>query len=56
VILAAVALSFFDAETLRVPRSKRASAALGRDVSLGKNLPRPLPAPAVRIDDVASAA
>jgi len=51
-ILAAVALSFFDAETLRVPLQQRASAALGRDVSLGKISLALFPLPAVRIDDV----
>ncbi len=51
-ILAGVALSFFDAETLRAPLQQRASAALGRDVSLGKISLRIFPLPAVRIDDV----
>jgi AsmA protein len=51
-ILAGVALSLFDAETLRAPLQQRASEALGRDVSLGKISLRIFPLPAVRIDDV----
>jgi len=51
-ILVGVALYFFDAEKLREPLQQRASAALGRDVSLGKISLAIFPLPAVRIGDV----
>jgi AsmA protein len=52
VIAAAVGLYFFDPESLREPLQRQASAALGRDVSLGKISLRIFPLPAVRIGDV----
>jgi hypothetical protein len=51
-IAAVVALSLFDVESLRKPLQEKASAALGRDVSLGKLSLKVFPLPAVRIDDV----
>ncbi|MFI5317047.1 MAG: AsmA family protein [Myxococcota bacterium] len=51
-ILVGVALYFFDTEKLRGPLQQQASAALGRDVTLGKISLAILPLPAVRIDDV----
>jgi hypothetical protein len=51
-ILAGVAMSFFDAETLRAPLQQKASEALGRDVTLGRISLRIFPLPAVRIGDV----
>ena len=52
VILIGVALALFDAEKLRDPLQKQASAALGRDVTLGKISLAIFPLPAVRIGDV----
>ena len=52
VILVGVALALFDAEKLRDPLQKQASAALGRDVTLGKISLAIFPLPAVRIGDV----
>ena len=52
VILIGVALALFDAEKLRDPLQKQASAALGRDVTLGKISLAVFPLPAVRIGDV----
>jgi uncharacterized protein involved in outer membrane biogenesis len=52
VILIGVALALFDAEKLREPLQKQASAALERDVTLGKISLAIFPLPAVRIDDV----
>jgi len=51
-VAAGVALYFFDAEKLRGPLQQQASAALGRDVTLGKISLRIFPLPAVRIGDV----
>jgi AsmA protein len=51
-ILAGVALTLFDVETLRGPLQQRASEALGRDVALGRISLRIFPLPAVRIGDV----
>ena len=44
--------TFFDAEKLRDPLQKQASAALGRDVTLGKISLALFPLPAVRVGDV----
>jgi len=51
-VAAGVALYFFDPETLRGPLQKQASAALGREVTLGKIQLAIFPLPAVQIDDV----
>jgi uncharacterized protein involved in outer membrane biogenesis len=51
-ILSGVALYFFDPETLRAPLQKQASAALGRDVALGKISLAYFPLPAVRVGDI----
>ncbi|HTO55417.1 MAG TPA: AsmA family protein [Myxococcota bacterium] len=48
----ALALYFFDAEKLRGPLQEQASAALGRDVTLGKISLAIFPLPAVRIANV----
>ena len=52
VILAGVALYFFDPETLREPLQKQAAAALGRDVKLGKISLGIFPLPAVRVGEI----
>ncbi|MGH7291270.1 MAG: AsmA family protein, partial [Myxococcota bacterium] len=52
VILAGVALYFFDPETLREPLQKQATAALGRDVKLGQISLAIFPLPAVRVEDI----
>jgi hypothetical protein len=51
-VAAGVALYFFDAEKLRGPLQQQASAALGRDVTLGKIGLDIFPLPAVKIDEV----
>ncbi|HXX47764.1 MAG TPA: AsmA family protein, partial [Myxococcota bacterium] len=51
-IAVAVALALFDTEKLRGPLQTQASAALGRDVTLGKIALGLFPLPAVKIDDV----
>jgi uncharacterized protein involved in outer membrane biogenesis len=51
-ILVGVALALFDAEKLRDPLQKQATAALGREVTLGKISLAIFPLPAVRIGDV----
>ena len=51
-IAVAVALSLFDTEKLRGPLQTQASAALGREVTLGKIALALFPLPAVKIDDV----
>jgi len=52
VIAAGVALWLFDPETLRAPLAKQASAALGRDVSLGELSLKVFPLPAVRVTQI----
>jgi AsmA protein len=51
-ILVGVGLYFFDVEKLREPLQQKASAALGREVSLGRISLAIFPLPAVRIGDV----
>ncbi len=52
VILAGVALYFFDVETLREPLQTQASAALGREAKLGEISLSLFPLPAVRVTDI----
>jgi hypothetical protein len=52
VILSGVALYFFDAEKLREPLQRQASAALGRDAKLGQISLALFPLPAVRVSDI----
>ncbi len=52
VVASGVALYFFDVETLRDPLQSQASAALGREVSLGPISLSLFPLPAVRLADV----
>ena len=52
VVAVAVALALFDTEKLRGPLQAQASAALGREVTLGKISLGLFPLPAVKIDQV----
>lgn len=52
VVAAGVALWLFDPETLRDPLQKQATAALGRDVTLGELSLAILPMPAVRVTQI----
>jgi AsmA protein len=52
VILAGVALYFFDVEKLRDPLQSQASAALGRETTLGELSLSLFPLPAVRVTDI----
>ncbi len=52
VILSGVALYFFDAETLREPLQQQASAALGRETTLGRISLTLFPLPAVKVNEI----